>query len=155
MTTKVWFEIWNVTTTPYRMNRTDYASEMDAEIHIHRMNEPRPNEPADNYEIRQVVQTTSVANTITVEPRAIMSVEEIANNAISNAMYRVLFDIRGTEGYNLLSKEDQEKVNELFNKEVDCCHTCGQYVPPEELDEFGDCDNCVSDSEEEDFEEED
>lgn len=152
MTTNVWFEIWNVTTTPYRVNRTDYASEMDAEIHIHRMNEPRPNEPADNYEIRQVVQTTSVVNTFTIEPRAIMSVEEIADNAISNAMGTVYFDIKDTEDYDLLSKEDQIKVNDLFNRGADCCNTCGIHVPPDELDENGDCDECAYAQEEEEEE---
>lgn len=152
MTTKVWFEVWNVTDTPYKACQKDFASEMEAELYINRVNYPSPTELAYRYEIRQVVQTISIVNTLTIEPRAIMSVEEIANNAISDAMGTVYFDIRDTEDYNLLSKEDKIKVNDLFNMGVDCCNTCGIHVPPEELDENGDCDGCAYVQEEEEEE---
>jgi hypothetical protein len=149
MNTKIWFEIWNVTNSPYRVNsHTKYASEMEAEITIPMFEKPRPNESDCRYEIRQVVETTNVVNTISVAPRAIMSIEEIADNAISDAMGRVRFDIESTEDYDLLSQEDQIKVNDLFNAGADCCNTCGIYVEPEELDEEGDCDDCVTAREE-------
>jgi hypothetical protein len=153
MSTKIWFEIWNVTDRPYKIGNK-YASEMEAEITIPMFEKPRPNEPESRYEIRQIVETTNVANTILVAPRAIMSIEEIAENAISDAMGYIRFDIESAEDYNLLSPEDQIKVNDLFNKGADCCNTCGIYVAPEELDEEGDCDDCAT-AREEDWEDED
>lgn len=153
MTTKVWFEIWNITETPYKACHKEFDSEMDAEIYVHNLHAPRPDEPAINYEIRQVVQTTSAVNTITLKPRAVMSVEEIADNAINAAIGLVWFNIKDVDDYNLLSKEDQIRVNELFSLGADCCNTCGMHVSPEELDEQGDCDDCAYQREDDDFEE--
>ena len=144
MTTEIWFEIWNMTATPYKVNPTKpwYDSEMEAELAIPMLDKPQPDESADTYEIRQIVMTTSVVNTFTVEPRAIKSVEEIADDAISEAIGLTWFRLSEVEDYNLLSKEDQEKVAELFDKGTDCCNTCGMYVSLDELDEEGDCDDC-------------